>query len=562
MSWFDSLSMNAPKGPTPPSSGDGHWRKLEPQEVGHDQSGNKIQGRTWVGRFKPGFKPKAHQVDAMRAVEGMGPKGGIILAHGTGTGKTPSALLAFEQLKAEGKANRALVLTPAGLRNNFDVKGVKKFTKSKSVVLTRPTGVPKNTDYAIVSYDAFRRDPQAYVSAVKPDVMIADEFHRAANPNSQTYQAIEKVRGEVPKFIGLTASISQNDPSDVAPLVGLARGEPLAKKEFKRQFVKRVDAKDKGVFGGRLTQAEIKNPKNLSHLVGRTIHYVEDLDASEKPAKDLQTVEVPMSSQQLGLYNLSLRGIDPRVQRKIAWGQMLTGQEQKGLFTRLMLARQASNSLHTMVPGMTLEESAEATPKVRAVVSDVKKHLDSTKDGQVIVYTNFVNGGVDVISAGLKKAGIPFGVFAGRGVMKDEERQAAVDDYLEGKKRVIIITGAGAEGLSLGNTTMVAMYDGSYNPERNNQAEARGIRAGGLSHRDPKDRKVIVRRYVSTVPRDFWHRITFRNAPTSVDQFVYGTAARKEQANRQVRDVLKRRSDYESENRKSLFHRIFAREPS
>jgi SNF2 family DNA or RNA helicase len=560
MSWFDTLAGNAPSGSPP--SGDGHWRKLDATATGHDQTGNKVPGRTWVGQFKKGFAPKQHQLDAMGAAEAMGPRGGVIFAHGTGTGKTPSALLAFEQLKATGKASRALVLTPAGLRTNFQDKGVRKFTKSKSVIMSRPGAVPQDTDYAIVSYDAFRRNPQAYVDAVKPDIMIADEFHRATNPNSQTYKAIESVRGEIPKFIGLTASISQNDPSDVGPLVGLARGEPIQRREFKKRFVQRVDANTKGVFGGKLTRAEVKNPKNLSHLVGDTIHYVEDLDASEKPTKDLRTVEVPMSEQQKHLYDLSLKGIDPRVQQKIAWGISLTGQERKGLFTRLMLARQASNSLHTMVPGMTLEQSAEQTPKVRRALQDTKDHLDHTKDGQVILYTNFVNGGVDVLSAGLKKMGIPFGVFAGRGVMKDADRQAAVEDYLQGKKRVIIITGAGAEGLSLGNTTMVGMLDGSYNPERNNQAEARGIRAGGLAHRKPEDRKVIVNRYVSSVPRDFWHKITLRSAPASVDQFVYGTAARKDAANRQVRGVLARRTEFEKEDRRSLFHRMFASEPS
>jgi superfamily II DNA/RNA helicase len=201
---------------------------------------------------------------------------------------------------------------------------------------------------------------------------------------------------------------------------------------------------------------------------------------------------------------------------------------------------------------------------VRKLLDDTVQHLTETPDGQVIIYTNFVKGGVDVVSAGLNARGIPFGVFAGKSVpgMTEEARQQAVRDYKAGSKKVIIITGAGAEGLSLGNTTAVHMLDGSYNPERNSQAQARGVRAGGQAHRAPEDRKVQVRRYVSTVPKGFWRTITFQDAPESVDQFVYSTAARKATANRDLRGVLARRSLHESKDRDSLVHRIFAREPT
>jgi hypothetical protein len=427
---------------------------------------------------------------------------------------------------------------------------VQKFTTASSQIVTTPQQVNPKSDYVVVSYEAFRRHPQEFVSAVKPDIMIADEFHRASNPRSQTNQAIQSVRGEIPKFVGMTASIAQNDPSDVAPLLSLARGEPISQLGFKRKHVTRQDAGVRGIFGGRVTKPVLKDEDVLSNFVGQSIHYVEDLDASEKPVKDASTVEVPMSSQQLEAYKMTLSGLDPKLRDKMMFGGFLTGKERKNLLTRIMLARKASNSLHT-VTNMSVEDSAEKTPKVKQLLTDVQEHLKATPDGQVIVYTNFVKGGVDVVSAGLKKAGIPFGVFAGRGVpgMTEQARQQAVTDYQQTKNRVIVITGAGAEGLSLGDTTMVAMLDGSYNPERNFQAEARGIRAGGLSHRPQDQRRVEVKRYVSTVPRGFWQAITFRPKQSSVDQFVYGTAERKNEANRTLRDVLRGQSDSEAKRR-------------
>ena len=149
-----------------------------------------------------------------------------------------------------------------------------------------------------------------------------------------------------------------------------------------------------------------------------------------------------------------------------------------------------------------------------------------------------------MIEAGLKKRGIEYGKFIGKGQkgVTEDTRQKAVDDYVAGKKKVIIITGAGAEGLSLGNTTLVMLADGHYNPERISQAEARGVRAGGQAHRAPEKRKVEVRRYVSTVPKNFWQTMFFRKPEKSVEQFVYMTADRKRRLNRQLRDVLQKKS--------------------
>ena len=145
--------------------------------------------------------------------------------------------------------------------------------------------------------------------------------------------------------------------------------------------------------------------------------------------------------------------------------------------------------------------------------------------------------------------------------MTEESRQQAVTDYTGGKKKVIIITGAGAEGLSLGNTTMVQLADGHYNPERMRQAEARGVRAGGLSHRKADKRKVQVKQYVSTIPRGFFSKLFLRPPEKSVGQFVYSTAAKKERVNKQLRKLLDRSSTHERKKKKSFLYRHFGGGP-
>ena len=561
----------APSGADGRFSQDGHWRKLPPGHKGRGPQGQPQMGKTWVrrGRMKEGMKPMPHQADFTKAVkQRLGKKGGggIIAAHGTGTGKTFSAINAFEELKDEGKASRALVLVPAGLRDNFLKKGIEKFTDSKGVILTKPAAVDKKTEYVVVSYAAFRQNPNKWLELVKPDTIIADEVHRAANPGGKTYQALRMAREQVPRFMGLTASVVQNKPSELVPLVDLATaGEHglESQRTFKKRHIKRVPTQRKGIFGGKQYEQRLVNQARLNASVGGTVHYIEDLDASKKPTKEVETVEVKMNSDQLKLYRLSMRGVDPVVAKKIQEGKPVSQREAMNVFMKLMRARQVSNSLHLATPNMSLAQAAEQTPKIKKILDDAVEHIKKTPDAQVIMYTNMVHGGVDVLKAGLEARGVTFGIFAGKGVegVTDETRQKAVDDYLAGKNKVIIITGAGAEGLSLGNTTMVQMVDGHYNPERISQAEARGVRAGGLSHRPPEERKVKVKRYVTTLPKTFWQTITFQQPKKSVGQWVYLTADRKRKLNRELRDVLKKRSEHEQRKRDSVMYRWFGGGP-
>ncbi len=167
------------------NSDQGHWRKLPPGQKGHDQHGNKQQGRTWVrqNRLKSSVKLKTHQADFAKTVL-ENPTKGHIAAHGTGTGKTISAIATFEKLKGEGKAKRVLVVAPAGLRENFH-GSVEKFTNSKSVIVSNAKApVDDSVEYVVTSYAAFRRDPQSFIDAYGPDTIIADEFHRAGIPTA------------------------------------------------------------------------------------------------------------------------------------------------------------------------------------------------------------------------------------------------------------------------------------------------------------------------------------------------------------------------------------------
>ena len=80
-------------------------------------------------RLRPGIKPTELQqqfTDFIVRNDGVG-----IAAHTVGAGKTAASIMAHLRLRELSKAGKALVVVPAGLRENFAAQGVKKFTNAR-----------------------------------------------------------------------------------------------------------------------------------------------------------------------------------------------------------------------------------------------------------------------------------------------------------------------------------------------------------------------------------------------------------------------------------------------
>lgn len=497
--------------------------------------------------------------------------GNILLAHGVGTGKTLTAIASFEKLKEHDKAHTALVVVPASLRENFVQNGVRRFTNSKVVIIGNTSeiksggfssldNIPK-ADYYVVSYEMFRKNPAQYIKNTKADTVIYDELHKIKNDNSITYEAIKAIRPLHRNFIGLTGSVISNNPSDIVPLIdSMTNGEHKLgnKASFRMKFLG-VDR-----HGNWL----IKKPDELKKLISPHIDFVENIQGRKMPEKILAEEYVQMSPHQSTLYKHVIDGLIPIFENN---GKKLNEREIAGVFGRIIKARQASNSINTIDPTYTLSRSAKETPKVKKLLDDVMEHIAETPDAQVVLHSQLVHGGFDVLQQGLRDRGIDPAVFIGKGNpgITEAGRQQGVKDYLHGKKKAIIISGAGTEGLSLSNTTMVASLDGHFNPEVLAQAEARGVRVDSLTHRPESHRKVLVKRYYSVLPSEsipvlskvfsylnpvnLYRKITNTQSTAvpfsdvlkrraSTDEWIQNVAQRKADINTEVKGLLNKQS--------------------
>lgn len=477
--------------------------------------------------------------------------GSILLTHSMGTGKTLSSIAIADSLRQKGRAGKVLAVVPASLRSNFADNGVRKYTNDKITLFGARTEshshiedskIP-DTPYYVVSYDMFRKDAHKYLDKTGADTIIVDEMHNFRNPNTVNYQQMKSVRGRVRNFIGLTGTPFNNHPYDVVPLIDIVSNgkHNLGKnqKEFKARFIRVMPEID---MHGRHTGNDVENIVNketLSRELNKWVHHAtaDDLGTDDVPTKVVQDINVEMSPKQIQHYKFVMDRVPEYVREHVRRGMPVSRKEAFTILPMLQQARNVMNGEHYLDKNISLENSANNTPKIKQAIDDIEKHLGETHDAQVIVHSHMLEGGVDVVSAGLKARGIKHGVFTGK--TPKEEREKAVKDYNSGKNKVILISSAGTTGLNLPNTTMHVALDSFYNPAVNQQIEARGVRAGGLAHRKPEHRKVLVRRYRSVFPDNWMTRLGLRRKDVSLDEWIQGLADNKQDINNQADALLK-----------------------
>ena len=214
-------------------------------------------------------KAQKHQNDAA-AKSQISP--GLLLNHGLGSGKTRSALEIGD--KTPGMK---LVIPPAALQENF-AKEIKKH------------GANQN-DYAIVSLETFRKNPDMYIRKYRPSMVIADEFHRSRNMDSMSYDSFAKVRGKFTKMIGMTGSPITNHPSELVPLINTVAGKPVFQSEaaFNNQFIRERQIKP-GFFGRMrgIKPGVVSEAKNMDVLKSTVSPYVHSFTGSDESKRRQQ----------------------------------------------------------------------------------------------------------------------------------------------------------------------------------------------------------------------------------------------------------------------------------
>lgn len=465
------------------------------------------------------------QPHQLAAVEQLRKAHSEIAHHGLGSGKTKTAIDAGEKLAPN---DSKLVITPAALQHNFK-KELLKFN------------VP-DKNYHFVSYETFRNRPQHYIDKYKPKMIIADEFHRTKDPGTLTGDALRDTRQQAKYFLGLTGSLAQNHPSEIAELLHTATGVPVLgdEKQFRSQYIHSKIVKP-GLLGRMIGRKPgiVEEAKNLDKFKDIASRYIHTFAGDEEYAKHIPKVNeeikhVPMSDEQQKIYDYTFGKAPGWLKYKIKHDLPPSRQESANINAFLIGARQVSTSTDSF-------GGHKSTPKIDAVIHDIQTGMKTDKNFKGVVYSNFLESGLAPVAHKLEKLKVPYGLFTGE--QKPEDRNRMVQEYNKGKLRALLISPAGGEGLDLKGTKFMGVLTPNWNPQRTQQAIGRSARFKSHETLPEEERNVRVVQYLSEPKLGLIDKIKKIYNPNirkiGVDEYIYNRAAEKDRLNRQFTDVLK-----------------------
>ena len=439
---------------------------------------------------------------------------GLVVGWGLGSGKSIGSIAAMDQF------GPTTAVVPASLRENF-----KKELR---------TYKPENK-FSTESYEKFVKHPDT----VAGKNIIFDEAHRLKTTESKRSQLAQHLAAQTRKILLLTGTPIQNKPHEIAPLVNVAAGHPIlpvSEKDFNAHYVKRVVDKPgiiRRIFGAKpKDELHAKNIEDFKQRVSPYyMNYSNPIDKS-MPKRINKQVDVEMSPMQTRVYHVLEKQLPGHIKRTIENKLPADKRDLSRLNAFLSATRQVSNTNEKFYT----RGEKKYSPKLEAIAKNV-----AHGPGRSLVYSNYLDAGVQPISELLAKRKVPYGVYTGK--LNDKERKRLVSSYNKGKIKSLIISSSGGEGLDLKGTRQVHITEPHWNDAKIEQVVGRSIRKGSHTMLAPKNRTVEVYRYQSLLPKKrggfLWLK---KKRPVSADQYLENISNRKKQLNSEFMDVLNKKA--------------------
>src|SRR6266851_4024925 len=387
-----------------------------------------------------------------------------LLADEMGLGKTIQAIAACALLKRLGKAQRALVVTPASLKTEWEEQ-IQRFTELTYHLVfgTRPqrlraytaAGSERFPFFTLVNYEQMLPDTLEVNARLRPDIIMLDEAQRIKNWNTKTAQAIKRLRSRY-AFI-LTGTPIENRIDEIHSLMDFLNPSVLGPLfRFNRDFYE-LDERGRPSGYRNLDQlhARIK-----PHMLRRRKAEVE----TELPERTDRNHFVPLSDEQKVRYDDHARIVTRLV--NVAHRRPLTKQEQDKLQRELAMLRMICDTNYILDP------DERACPKL----GELEKILDECRqnDAKAIVFSEWERM-LQLVREVCQKLGLGFAWHTGS--VPQLRRRAEINAFKgDPHCRVFLSTDSGSTGLNLQNASVVINCDLPWNPAKLEQRIARAWR--------------------------------------------------------------------------------------
>lgn len=413
----------------------------------------------------------SHQEETARKVLSV-LLGRALLADEVGLGKTVEAGLVLSEYMLRGRVERALVLTPPSLvdqwRGELAAKfGIESRTAEDAEVRRGPERLWLGPGVVIASL-ATARSPQHrdLVAATPWDLVIVDEAHALKNARTQSHVLVSRLTSRF--LLLLTATPIENDVEELYNLVSLLRPGHLG---GRAEFVRRLGGRT-----GRPSEAARREVRALLSEV--MVRNTRALSGVHLPPRFARTVLVEPAPAEGELYRrlveaLRAFGSAGRVRLLLSTLLQEAGSSPPAVSATLRKiggdADLPAAARAALAPAIEFAERLPETGKANALL----RALEGT-DGPVIVFTRF-RATLAFLAALLARHGVACERIDGDTPVPS--RHAAIDRVRQ-RGGVLLSTDVGSEGLNLQCCRRLVNFDLPWNPMRIEQRIGRLHRIG------------------------------------------------------------------------------------
>ncbi|MBI1839434.1 MAG: DEAD/DEAH box helicase [Verrucomicrobia bacterium] len=390
-----------------------------------------------------------------------------LLADEMGLGKTIQAIAACALARRMGRARRALIVTPASLKTEWEEQ-IQRFTSLPYQLVFGPRhdrlkayndagadaeGAPF---FTVVNYEQMLQDSLDVNERARPDIVVLDEAQRIKNWSTKTSQAVKRLRSRY-AFV-LTGTPIENRIDEIHSLMDFLDPAVLGPLfRFNREF---YDLDERGRPQGYKNLARL-NEKIRPYMLRRRKCEVE----TELPDRVVRNHFVAMSTEQQAEY----QDHESAVARLslIAQRRPLTQQEQEKLLRELAMMRMVCDTVYI------LDQNHRECPKL----AELEKVLEECRDNpgvKIIIFSEWERM-LELVRGLCEELNLGFAWHTGS--VPQKRRRAEINAFKSDPAcRVFLSTDAGATGLNLQNASVVVNCDLPWNPAKLEQRIARAWR--------------------------------------------------------------------------------------
>ncbi|KAE9381816.1 family helicase/ATPase-like protein [Stipitochalara longipes BDJ] len=458
-----------------------------------------------------------------------------ILADEMGLGKTCQVIAFLTHLVEIGHSGPHLVVCPGSTLENW----LREFQKFSPDLVVEPYHGPQGQrgemaeqilassdqiNVVVTTYDmAAKKEDNKFMKRLKPDVCVYDEGHMLKNVNSQRYQGLIKIPALFRLL--LTGTPLQNNLQELAALLAFILPDVFKEVEGDLNVIFKAKATTQDADHAALLSAQRiqrarsmltpfvlrrKKAQVLKHLPPKvcrvqycTLHpsqqeiYDGHLDQARERARiRLEGGKIPKSDENNPLMQLRKAAIHPLLFRRHFTDEKIEKMADilrkkdpvnfPATSKRHHLIEEMRNASDFWLHGWCLDypcirsfDIADLawmdSGKVEAMVKLVKTY--KANGDRVLIFSQFALV-LDILESVLNSSLIHFTRIDGS--TKIDERQSLIDTFRDDESitAFLLTTKAGGTGINLMYANKVIIFDGSFNPQDDRQAENRAHRVG------------------------------------------------------------------------------------